>query len=477
MLSEWEPFSNKQCEWFDPKWMFGVTDGFDIVIANPPYLGEKGHKEIFRQIKQGTLKEYYQGKMDIFYFFFHLSIDLGNTGSQIAFITTNYYSTATGASKLRRDFKKRTIIRKLVNFNELKIFESAQGQHNMLTILSKGQDDNAMAETCITKRNGYATPQALQNILSCQDDQTSYNQGLQKDLYDGEECYLRLTGSKEDTQDPVDRILNKVKLQGIELSELCNINAGADVTISKITNKHVSNFDGDFEFNDGVFVLGEDQIRELKIPNKELKIVKPFIKNSNINKYFVSFTKERLLYLRWEDNIDDYPGIKKHLARFKEILEDQANRYEENYPWFALHRPREQFIFEAPEKILVPYRCKTNVFGYSVVPLYSSRDVFFITEKDKSVKLQFVLALLNSRLYYLWLYYRGKRKGESLELYWKPLSEIPIKKISKLDQKPFISVTDKILAITKDEDYPYNPDKQAKVKEFERQIDKMVYEL
>ena len=44
-------------------------------------------------------------------------------------------------------------------------------------------------------------------------------------------------------------------------------------------------------------------------------------------------------------------------------------------------------------------------------------------------------------------------------------------------QQPFIDLVDKILAITKDEDYLSNPTKQAKVKEYEHQIDHMVYEL
>jgi adenine-specific DNA-methyltransferase len=38
-------------------------------------------------------------------------------------------------------------------------------------------------------------------------------------------------------------------------------------------------------------------------------------------------------------------------------------------------------------------------------------------------------------------------------------------------------MVDKILAITKDPDYLQNPAKQAQVKEYERQIDQMVYEL
>lgn len=95
------------------------------MIGNPPYIGEKGHKEIFRSIAQGNLGKYYQGKMDLFYFFFHLAIDIARTRAQIAFITTDYYVTAHGAIKLRNDIKNRTVVKQLIDFNDLKIFESA----------------------------------------------------------------------------------------------------------------------------------------------------------------------------------------------------------------------------------------------------------------------------------------------------------------------------------------------------------------
>jgi len=36
-LSEWNPFEDTASSWFDPEWMFGVKDGFDVVIANPPW--------------------------------------------------------------------------------------------------------------------------------------------------------------------------------------------------------------------------------------------------------------------------------------------------------------------------------------------------------------------------------------------------------------------------------------------------------
>jgi hypothetical protein len=57
------------------------------------------------------------------------------------------------------------------------------------------------------------------------------------------------------------------------------------------------------------------------------------------------------------------------------------------------------------------------------------------------------------------------------------IGKIPLKHISKSDQKPLICIVEQILAITKHDDYLQNPQKQARVKELEREIDKMVYQL
>ena len=46
-----------------------------------------------------------------------------------------------------------------------------------------------------------------------------------------------------------------------------------------------------------------------------------------------------------------------------------------------------------------------------------------------------------------------------------------------MTRNPFIKIVDKILAITGSGDYLENPAKQAKVKEYEKQIDQMVYQL
>jgi len=100
-----------------------------------------------------------------------------------------------------------------------------------------------------------------------------------------------------------------------------------------------------------------------------------------------------------------------------------------------------------------------------------------MTAKDNpSVKLKYVLALLNSKLYFVWLYHRGKRKGETLELYKEPLSEIPIKLASTEIQQAFIDVVDEIMSITTASNYEPNHRNIRQV-ELEDKVDEMVYKL
>ena len=59
-LSEWKPFENKATSWFDPEWMFGIKDGFDIVIGNPPYglLNKKQNQKSSIQVTDLEINYY-----------------------------------------------------------------------------------------------------------------------------------------------------------------------------------------------------------------------------------------------------------------------------------------------------------------------------------------------------------------------------------------------------------------------------------
>ena len=91
---------------------------------------------------------------------------------------------------------------------------------------------------------------------------------------------------------------------------------------------------------------------------------------------------------------------------------------------------------------------------------------------------RYVLSLLNSKLINDYFRLISQTLGTGAYRWIKQyVEQIPIPKISSTEQKPFIELVDHILAITKDKDYLENPERQAQVKEYEKQIDQMVYKL
>jgi adenine-specific DNA-methyltransferase len=80
------------------------------------------------------------------------------------------------------------------------------------------------------------------------------------------------------------------------------------------------------------------------------------------------------------------------------------------------------------------YRTYDNAFAFSDKPFFGGADLTFITNFEEiSVDLFFLLGLLNSDLIYTWFYFRGKRKGDMLELKQVPVSEVPIARDDDLE--------------------------------------------
>lgn len=455
--------------------VFKEKGGFDVVIGNPPYVGESGHKEIFRPIANTEFgKRFYYGKMDLFYFFFHKGIDIGNKNAEITFITTNYYPTAFGAKKMREDFYRRTQIRKIINFNELKVFESALGQHYMITSITKQRQKNIIVSTCMCNQVGVASSNLLNEILHSQDKQSTYLQLTQEQIFEGDEFYIRLAGINVGNKNSIGSILDKMASQPIKLGNVTDINQGVVTGCDTVSGRNIAkSTNSDIINNDGIFVFDLKNTRDLNIVqgmHEGRKLLRDFYKNSDIRKYWCSeVATKKLLYFQGEANQNKYPDVVHHLSKFKEILEARLVTYNERYHWTAIHRPREEKIFTRP-KILAPYRSKTNSFAYTEAEWFCRSDAYVITLKNNDFDLKYILGLLNSKLYFAWLYHRGKRKGEIMELFQVPLCEIPIIEADKIVQRRISNIVDRILTAKQ-------VDPISDTSNLEGDIDKMVYEL
>lgn len=425
------------------------------------------------------MKKFYLGKMDYFYFFFHLALNNLRVKGVCALITTNYYPTAKGAKKLRQDFEERANILQLINFNEYKIFESALGQHNLITILEKSTTHNTRCKLLNTSKKGYVRRDHVQSILDGTDESVRISYIDQSDLYEGVEKYVRLL-AEEGANSPLTSVFHKLSNKNDILGNIANVNAGIMGGCDSLTNhnlKYISTdyiIENDLQKDDGVIVLDSANERDLVRYNALLdkSFFQDFYKNSDIRKYYTSCSTTKKIIFSSSANSEQVKNeIKIALARFKPILKKiREINNEKLEEWYLIRRgAAHPQIFNAP-KIVAPQRSKTNTFGYNEIPWYASADVYFITEPKEGYQIKYILGLLNSKLYYVWLYNKGKRKGDSLELYQKPLSEIPIKQASFAQQQPIISLVDKILAAKQ-------VDPETDTSEWERQIDKLVYDL
>lgn len=462
--------------------VFAEKEGFDIVLANPPYIGESGHKEIFHEVKKGGLLKYYYGKMDYFYFFFHLALNLGRNKSQISLITTNYYLTATGAKKLRIDFNNRATITKMVNFNELKIFESALGQHNMITFLEKGKS-NSNAKIISTNKCGAITQDNLRQILSGYDLETDYFSIIQKELFDGDEYYIRLTPKTTEVEisSSIRSILDRISESNNTLDRIAFIDQGVVSGCDYVARRNewkISNKQS--HIGDGIFVFAINNPRDQEViatfTKKEKELLKPFFKNSDIHRYWCKTMPEKyLLYIdRSVTNLADYPNVLSHLLKYKDLLTERREVQNGVIQFFQLQWPRNLEIFLG-QKIVVPYRSITNTFAYTDKPWFCRSDCYIIRSKTDSVNIKYLLALLNSNLYKCWFNVKGKKKGNILELFQKPLSEIPIKNCHKSEQMPFIEAIEEIITLTNQENFQNDERIKSQVRDYEKQIDLLTY--
>lgn len=418
-LKTFNPFDSHQvASFFDADNMFGIQDGFDIVVGNPPYIGLKGHVDIFEPVKQSSLgRRFFSGKMDYFYFFFHLGLDNLKMGGTLAYITTNYFVTATYAKKLIEDLKTRSSVREFINFNEMKIFESAAGQHNMISILQRGADEDVPARTTVVagQVSGKADASQVVAVLDRREPNAEYFTLKQSDLYDGDKILLSKNGDNE-----IDVVLDLMAGTGLKIQDVAKVRQGIISGADKVTKGHAEKLGADSSLvGKGIFILSAQEISALNLSDKEMAFVKPHFKNSDIYRYgakaeateFVIFADRRL------GELNDHPNLLGHLNQFASFLSGDDS----TFPY--LHRPRA--INYEGEKIVVSKRAPDNRFGYSNGIWYGSSDINFIESSNPFISTKALLGLLNSSFYYAWFYNRGKRKGKLLELFQVPIAEAP----------------------------------------------------
>jgi len=118
------------------KEIFDTKNGFDGIVGNPPYVRIQNlRNEIRERIQKGWYTAS-SGNIDLYIVFFELGFKLLNETGKLGYITPNSYFSSFAGKKLRIFLTDKKIIKEIVDFNHIQIFEDVT-TYTCITILDK----------------------------------------------------------------------------------------------------------------------------------------------------------------------------------------------------------------------------------------------------------------------------------------------------------------------------------------------------
>ena len=152
-LAAWNPYDqNAVAGFFDPAWMFGVSDGFDIVIGNPPYIQLQNDGGKLAKLYADCNYKTYARTGDIYCLFYERGYQLLKPNGHLCYITSNKWMRAGYGEKTREFFAKNTNPLLLIDFAGVKIFESATVDTNIL-LFAKAVNEHKTLCAVTNKQN------------------------------------------------------------------------------------------------------------------------------------------------------------------------------------------------------------------------------------------------------------------------------------------------------------------------------------
>ncbi|PIE78918.1 MAG: hypothetical protein CSA15_05340, partial [Candidatus Delongbacteria bacterium] len=410
-----------------------TAGGFDVVIGNPPYVKEYTSKQAFNGLRQ---KQCYQGKMDLWYFFGDLALDIvkKETGL-IGFIAPNNWITNAGASNFRNIILEKGKILEFVDFGDFKVFESA-GIQTMIYIMSATKNNENYQLNYSKILNKKIKQNDVINFLnkSLSPDFEYFNTEINKHKY--KDKLIHFINSN------IDIVLKKIKKQQNFILEKNEVAQGIVAPQDFLNASNANILGSNFKQGQGIFNLSEEEKNSCNFSDEELKLIKPFYTTEELGKYYGNpINKLWVIYTnssyKQADSLDDFPNLKSHLDKFQSVITSDNKPY-------GLHRAREEKFFIG-EKIISLRKCAEPTFTYTNFDCYVSQTYFSI--KTERVNMQFLTILLNSKLIKFWLRYKGKMQGDLFQVDKAPLMALPIR-IAEA-QQPFIAQADKMLKLHK----------------------------
>ena len=437
--------------------VFHRKGGFDVVIANPPYVKEYVNRSAFDGLRNSP---YYMGKMDIWYIFACKGIDLLENKGVLCFIAQNNWVTSYGAKRMRNKVLSDSNILQLLDFGDYKIFENT-GIQTMIMLFQKAHNQSKSIYKSDFRKLHFSNKVDFRDVLDLlSKTENEHVEYLTPHVYNDNFINKPILFSNEN----VEKILDKLKKRSnFILDKHKEVAQGIVYPQDFLNKKNKEILGNNFKVGQGIFVLSDEEKNSTPFTESELKLIKPEYTTKELFKYYANpINKHWVIYadssFRNPNKIKKYPNIKKHLDRFRKVITSDNKPY-------GLHRARDEKFFTG-EKIISVRKCAESTFTYTDFDCYVSATFYVI--KSRRINKKFLTALLNSKLIAFWLRHKGKMQGNNYQIDKAPLMGIPIVRPEKNQQIPIINLVDRILA---------KKECAKNTSDEEREIDQFVYKL
>lgn len=410
--------------------------GYDVVIGNPPYVGEKGNIALFLDLRRAHphLAEYFGPRIDLLYLFFHRGLDLLAAGGRLIYLTSEYWLTASGALKLRQDLAARARAELFVTFGSAAIFKDAPGHHSLLSVFRRVGDGavEGSVKPAWALRIGEEVVSSLKVILE------GFGRGLEdsagvEQVHVGPEL-LRAQGWTPFVDSETVRWAQRLRAGGSLLGTLARDQQGFVSGADRVTRAHREKFGWDGEgmaVGDPIFMFNEEEIPAAFAGVKD-RLFLPVLRGSALRANEVFYEpsgREYVLYLDSKLSDGDEELVSGHLKNYQVMLELRREVREGGMVWYRLHWPRRRKDFEGP-KLVVARRAPGPCFSLDLSGSAISSDCTYLVApadvRDPVRYLAGLMVVLNGADVRRYLEAFGKRKGAQLEFYAQPLRALPL---------------------------------------------------
>ncbi len=386
--------------------VFHEKKGFDVVIANPPYVDSETMVRLMPKFREVLAKSYTtaKGNWDLYIPFWELGIKLLNNNGNSVFITPNKWLSIGYGKNLRELL--RPYLYKIGNCDKVKVFET--GNSPVIVFVSKSSHDEIQVDRFDF---GYNISKQV----------VSQKSGLTKESW------------------------------GFLLSSNLNLLLKLMKNPRKI---------GQDYYTENPFTVSEAYevqkiLYEIK-PSEHFDALKyfKFVNTGTIEKYYFLWSLKTTTYLK-----------KKYLTP---VIE--RDTFKKNFP--------KRFDQMSTPKIVISgmrhFECALDQSG----DIVAGKSTIILKNKNDT-DLKTILALLNSSLisFFIKEAFGVLGIGGGINFTAEIIENLPFPEIDDEKKGKLNSLTDSILKIIEPKNWPNKIGEQAKVREYERQIDQLVYQL